>query len=276
MTVYDGEDIILQTQSDGTTTTVTPYVHGPGIDEPLAMIKDGGQPYYYHADGLGSIVAITDASGNIVQRYTYEAFGQLTADNPSFDNFYTYTGREYDKETGLYYYRARYFDAMEGRFISKDPIEFRSGTTNLYSYVQNNPINGTDPSGLKTYQLGLGFNAGGILGTTKSIGLIFGENPNTGKWQFGFYATGGTGLYGGASASLTVDLTLSGNPCVEDVEGWAGTAGGSFGEFLTGGFELNSPMSDKLSSETYSVGVGGGLPAEGHGFATFTEVWRLF
>jgi RHS repeat-associated protein len=294
---YDGEDIVLQLAVDSDSNSITSnFVHGPGIDEPLARnngSSDGSASYYYHADGLGSIVAITDANEDIVQRYSYDTFGMMTSvQDPEFDNSYAFTGREWDKELGLYFYRARYYDPMEGRFISKDPIaiggsiyiqgvnvsfsQYVGAVEAPYRYTENNPVNGTDLSGLKTYQLGLGFNAGGILGTTKSIGLIFGENPRTGKWQLGFYATGGTGLYCGASASLIVDLTLSDNPCVEDVEGWAGTAGGSFGEFLTGGFELNSPMSDKLSSETFSVGVGGGLPAEGHGFATFTEVWRLF
>jgi RHS repeat-associated protein len=61
---------------------------------------------------------------------------------------YTYTGREWDKETGLYYYRARYYDPMEGRFISKDPISFAGGDVNLYGYTLNNPINLTDPEGL--------------------------------------------------------------------------------------------------------------------------------
>jgi len=61
-------------------------------------------------------------------------------------NGYTYTGREWDKEIGLYYYRARYYDPMEGRFISKDPIGFRGGI-NLYGYVGANPINFKDPRG---------------------------------------------------------------------------------------------------------------------------------
>lgn len=60
---------------------------------------------------------------------------------------YTYTGREWDKETGLYYYRARYYDPMEGRFIQKDPIGFRGGDVNLFAYTSNNPINYTDPLG---------------------------------------------------------------------------------------------------------------------------------
>jgi RHS repeat-associated protein len=68
-----------------------------------------------------------------------------------FENGYTYTGREWDKETGLYYYRARYFDPMEGRFIAKDPISFAGGDVNLYGYVGNNVINKKDPSGLSVY-----------------------------------------------------------------------------------------------------------------------------
>jgi len=60
---------------------------------------------------------------------------------------YTYTGREWDKETGLYYNRARYYDPMEGRFISKDPISFAGGDANLYGYTGNNPVNRVDPEG---------------------------------------------------------------------------------------------------------------------------------
>ena len=72
--------------------------------------------------------------------------GRFASKSPAARH-YTYTGREWDKETGLYYYRARYYDPMEGRFISKDPIGFKGGI-NLYGYVDNNPINRTDPEGL--------------------------------------------------------------------------------------------------------------------------------
>jgi RHS repeat-associated protein len=197
---YDQEDIVFTTVTDGTTTSKTHYVHGPGIDEPLAMVKDG-QPFYYHADGLGSVVAITDASGNIVQRYSYEAFGQLTASDPTFDNFYTYTGREYDKEIGLYYYRARYYDAMEGRFISKDPIGLLGGI-NQYAYVGNNSVNYIDPSGLvrwgKFWESSLGI-AGNGLGLVVGAGLV-------GTPEF----TGATKVVGGIvfAKSLT-GLTLN-------------------------------------------------------------------
>ena len=144
--VYDREDIIFEL--DGSGNIVTEFIHGPGIDEPIAMIR-GGQTYYYHADGLGSIIAITDSAGRVVQRYEYDSFGQITyRQDPNFVQPYTYTGREYDTESGLYYYRARYYDAKIGRFISQDPIGLAGGI-NLYSYVENSPLNWTDPDGLK-------------------------------------------------------------------------------------------------------------------------------
>jgi RHS repeat-associated protein len=104
--------------------------------------------YYYHADGLGSITHITDAAGNIVQSYVYSAFGEIVDQGGNLPNPYTYTSREYDPESGLYYYRARYYDAEVGRFLQTDPIGFTGGDVNLYAYVQNNPINRIDPLGL--------------------------------------------------------------------------------------------------------------------------------
>src|ERR1035441_5370837 len=86
---------------------------------------------------------------NSVQSYTYDSFG-MPKPSANFYNAYTYSGREWDRETGLYYYRARYYDPMEGRFVSKDPISFAGGDVNLYGYVKNNPINFIDPKGLNT------------------------------------------------------------------------------------------------------------------------------
>jgi RHS repeat-associated protein len=72
----------------------------------------------------------------------------LSATPGGVDTRYKYTGRELDQETGLYYYRARYFDANVGRFIGQDPIGFSAGDSNLYRYVENNSINAIDPFGL--------------------------------------------------------------------------------------------------------------------------------
>ncbi len=178
--VYDREDILFELDSSG--NVLTEYLHGPGIDEPIAMIK-GGQTYYYHADGLGSIIAITNFAGQVVQRYEYNSFGEITyQQDPNFIQPYTYTGREYDTKTGLYYYRARYYDAKVGRFITQDPIGF-SGGINFYSYVGNNPVNFTDPTGEYAAAIGqvlirIGPRIGAALaGLAGRIGTIFFTPP---------------------------------------------------------------------------------------------------
>lgn len=82
----------------------------------------------------------------MVQSYSYDSFGN-SKQTTNFRNSYQFTGREYDPETGLYYYRARNYDPMDGRVVSKDPISFVGGI-NVFAYVQNNPINFIDPMGL--------------------------------------------------------------------------------------------------------------------------------
>jgi RHS repeat-associated protein len=111
-----------------------------------------GQTYYYHADGLGSITGLTDSSQTVVQNYGYDGFGNLSQ-TPTIQNPYTYTGREWDRETGLYYYRARYYDPKAGRFLSEDPIGIAGGI-DLYAYARNNPVKFMDPMGLFTYNAG--------------------------------------------------------------------------------------------------------------------------
>jgi len=152
--VYSGEDIIGIL--DGNNNVVSRVLHGPGIDEPM-MIRSGANEAYLYADGLGSIIAVADANATLQETVEYGAYGQTvykdavsgsTATVSYTGNPYAYTGREPDAETGLYYYRARYYDVEAGRFIQSDPIGFKGGDTNLYAYVGNNPVNFYDPSGL--------------------------------------------------------------------------------------------------------------------------------
>lgn len=107
----------------------------------------GGSTSFYHADGLGSITSLSTAAGSIANTYTYDSFGKLTASTGSLANPFRYTARESDTETGLYYYRFRYFDSVAGRFLNEDPTGF-SGGTNFYTYVSNHPTDFVDPKGL--------------------------------------------------------------------------------------------------------------------------------
>ncbi len=106
----------------------------------------GGAGYVYHADGLGSIVGLTDVNGNVAASYTYDSFGNLTASTGTVTNPFRYTAREFDTETGMYYYRARYYLQGVGRFASEDPLGTWDKTA--YAYVRANPVNFTDPLGL--------------------------------------------------------------------------------------------------------------------------------
>ena len=138
---YDSAAILRETSPSATYK----HIQGPHIDEPLAREDSSGIRTYYHADGLGSIVKMTDATGAVVLTRQYDTWGNLEVGADQLG--YSFTGREWDLETGLYYYRARYYDAKVGRFFSEDPIRFRAGV-NFYAYVENDPANENDPLGL--------------------------------------------------------------------------------------------------------------------------------
>lgn len=140
---YDGLNVIKETKNPGQSTD---YVYSLNIDEPLYLERADGTVRYYMADALGSIVALADGdTGNVTTTYSYDAFGNVTI-NGSDENPFQYTGREND-ETGLYYYRARYYSSTLRRFISEDPIGMAAGL-NYYAYVNNDPVNFVDPLGL--------------------------------------------------------------------------------------------------------------------------------
>ncbi len=143
--LYDREDRIGDYDANG--NLIQSYTHGPGIDEPVAMAANGNT-YFYIPDIQGSIRAIVDTQGNAVATYQYDAWGNLVSyGGPMAEkNDYLYTSREYDWQTGIYYYRARYYNPELGRFLSQDPAGMVDGP-NMYVYVKNNPVNEVDPKG---------------------------------------------------------------------------------------------------------------------------------
>ena len=115
----------------------------------------------YMEDGLGSVTEVTNWHGTVRRAYVYDSFGNIETQTGTLNptNPFKYTGREIEEETGLYYYRARYYDPEIGRFLNEDPIEFDGGI-NFYAYVGNNPVNYVDPFGLARQCICEAFGAG--------------------------------------------------------------------------------------------------------------------
>jgi RHS repeat-associated protein len=137
------------------------YIYEPGIDRPLAQVLSNGSIRYVHQDVLGSVVMLTDSNGAAYQSYRYDAWGKVTARDASGSVIassaisapWLFTGRRYDRESGLYHYRARTYTAELGRFLQMDPIKFDGGDPNIFRYVGNDPVNWTDPSGKNPYAI---------------------------------------------------------------------------------------------------------------------------
>jgi RHS repeat-associated protein len=132
--------------------------------------------YYYHYDGIGSTVGMSDSLGTMVNKYAYDAFGKVLDQIETIPNPFKYVGQfgVMDEENGLLYMRARYYDPEVGRFISKDPIGFAGGL-NLYSYTHNNPLNRIDPLGLD-FSSGIVVHGETINPWTSGGGEIWGYN----------------------------------------------------------------------------------------------------
>ena len=144
--LYDGLNIVAEEDASGGVTAF--YVMGLNIDKPLARIETNGDIYYYHADILGSVIALTDEDGAVVTQYNYSPFGVTEAISEGVVQPFRFTGREWDAETGMYFLRARSLATDLKSFTSEDPIRFASGDTNWYRYVGNDPVNNVDPLGL--------------------------------------------------------------------------------------------------------------------------------
>ena len=150
----------------------TRYLHGDGVDELLGRVNDvSGTPSvsWTLLDHLNSVRDVIDNYGTVQASVSYNAFGEvIAADIPgttltqpsdarssSALGRYQWTGREYDAEIDLQYNRSRYYDPSVGRWILQDPLGFGAGDSNLYRYCKNNPVTGTDPSGLQTAPAGI-------------------------------------------------------------------------------------------------------------------------
>ncbi|AIQ73013.1 RHS repeat-associated core domain-containing protein [Paenibacillus odorifer] len=117
--------------------------------------KTASKDYYYLYNGHGDVVQIVDTSGKTVNEYSYDEWGNITSQTEGISNSFKYAGEVYDAETGLYYLRARYYDPSMGRFLNEDTYEGQIDnplSQNIYTYVHNNPLIYTDPTGHYTFK----------------------------------------------------------------------------------------------------------------------------
>lgn len=195
---YDGWQCVEETGTSGATTKT--YVYGEGIDEvvratipePTSVDIDGDMTtgeaavdVYYHHNSIGSVMAVTNASGTVVESYSYKPYGAVTIKDHNgseisatrIEQPWMFTGRrlDFEEDSGLYYFRARYYDPYAGRFLQRDPIYDAANLGNQYTYAANNPVNYLDPMGTDvTMSAGDAAAMGNIFGagniTTRSAG----------------------------------------------------------------------------------------------------------
>lgn len=162
--VYSGLQMIAE--YNGTSGALrNRYVFSDSLDEPLIQVTSAGVLTFYHADKQGSIVGVSNASGASANKNQFSEFGEITTLGGTIFGF---TGQRYDSETGLYFYKNRYYSPKIGRFLQPDPIGYTPipdvdcicidedlsnkctpRVLNLYTYVRNNPLKFTDPLGLQ-------------------------------------------------------------------------------------------------------------------------------
>ncbi|MCM0607082.1 MAG: hypothetical protein KA715_13415 [Xanthomonadaceae bacterium] len=236
--VYDGDEIKFEYGENN--ELLAHYTHSNlRTDDVLAVdvttdgvtagLAQSSGSFQYLKDHQGSITDITDNSGNKLMHYVYSAFGvitgiqdanaqELTRESAPLRTSYTYTGREFDSESGYFYYRARYYDPNTSRFLQQDPdpgkLDLSVSVVNKYSYAGNSPQMYTDPTGKFFWLIAAFALLGAVQNFVEAINV-----PGATWWQilgstlFGAVAgtlNAVTAIYGGFAAGIVSNFLSSG------------------------------------------------------------------
>ncbi|MEW6682131.1 MAG: FG-GAP-like repeat-containing protein [Nitrospirota bacterium] len=280
--VYDGDGGRVKKTVGGVTTTYigqlyecttscSKYIFAGS--QRLALKPNGttGTIYYYHTDHLGSSSVVTDQTGAVVERLGYHPYGQVRTNTGSVDVNHKFTGQRLDDSTGLYFYNARYYDPVLGRFLRPDPL-----TYDHYMYVGNNPINATDPSGYQTicrsvngemycngtYVPPSTSSGGGSGSGSTSTG---GSQPSGGGTGSSSGSTGGGGSSSGSTGGGSAGLGLP-DPSLTNPPSWAyafppGVNPGPMGPVNTPGLSITQHQVVIIGTDV--TGGSGGVAGSG-------------
>jgi RHS repeat-associated protein len=275
----------------------TYYIYGPE-GTPVEQIS-GSTPLYLHQDHQGSTRLLSDSEGNVVGRYSYDAWGKVTSHTGSASTNLQYDGQYTDAETGYQYLRARYYDPETGQFLARDPAA--TVTRSQYAFGTNNPVNMGDPTGLwgfhpsnwignawikiGAYHFFATHTVGGCVSGSGSAAYAYGSASACAEVTGGYDAFSASGTTGVSTSPLSGSVGISpvySNDVVTH-SGWsyAATQGGSGGEVLSGGGDI-SESRDACGNLRYAVqptiGFGAGVTgAELHtGLTnTYTKVYGI-
>jgi len=145
---YDGADMIAEgTVAGGSVTLKARYVRGNGL---AARVDAAGSKQYYLSNGHGDVVGLADVTGNVINQYTYDLWGAPLTASEAVTQPFRYSGEMWDSSANLQYLRARWYSPAMGLFINEDTYTGQIDnplSLNLYTYVENNPLTHTDPTG---------------------------------------------------------------------------------------------------------------------------------
>jgi len=273
---YDGAQLVEIREPDGLggLQPETQYVWSLRyIDSPVLRDRftSGtivpGERLFYLTDANHNVTAVVDVDGDVVERYDYDPYGRVTVydaawANPAsvsaVGNTLLFAGQDVDETTGLQYVRARWYSPVVGGFVSRDPIGFEGGDSNVYRYVGGNPANYTDPLGLQASS-----SSGGPGGSSSAS-----SGASSGSGGASPITQGANAYWNGASARAIADAAPTGKigrAATDFGKQWQKSHGGDWGNAARHGYwqamltAVHGEQAAKAIGDAHELGVEGSL-----------------